>query len=99
MSPPLHSQRGADPTRVTAGYGAGGGYAFEFFLPDGQLSDTGFLKLFVSTNYVDLDWMAQLSPFDHHYQVRFGRRGMPDTGIWDTSVAAVTVYEDGAAHG
>lgn len=91
MSPPLHSQRAEQPTRVIAGYGTGGGqYAFEFSLPDGQLADTGFFKLFVSTKFVNLGWIAQISPFDPCYSARLRNTKVPaDIGIWDASYAVV----------
>jgi hypothetical protein len=34
MAAPLPAKSGADPTQVTIGYGAGGGYAFTFVIPD-----------------------------------------------------------------
>ncbi|KAJ7073786.1 caspase domain-containing protein [Mycena amicta] len=43
-----------EPSRITVGYSAGGGYAFQFLLPDGVTADAGFLKLFISTKYLDL---------------------------------------------
>ena len=92
-SPPLGSQQGSNPTRITAGYGAGGGYAFEFVVPPGKQSDTGFLKLFVSTTYVDVQWMTQLSPIDSMFSRRSARREMFG-GIWDAWIAAVTVDEE-----
>ncbi|KAF8144024.1 hypothetical protein K438DRAFT_1945599 [Mycena galopus ATCC 62051] len=45
MAPPLPRMPGDGPTRLTIGYGADGGYAFQFFVPEGITSDTGFLKL------------------------------------------------------
>lgn len=76
---------------MTVGYGAGGGFPFEFSIPDGDSSDTGFLKLFVSTNQVDFGWVAQLAPLDPKYKIRLGARQVPETGVWDAWVAAITV--------
>ncbi|KAF8164154.1 hypothetical protein K438DRAFT_2025362 [Mycena galopus ATCC 62051] len=45
MAPPLPRMPGDGPKRLTIGYGADGGYAFQFFVPEGITSDTGFLKL------------------------------------------------------
>ncbi|KAF8144026.1 hypothetical protein K438DRAFT_1993271 [Mycena galopus ATCC 62051] len=45
MAPPLPRMSGDGPTRLTIGYGADGGYAFKFFVPEGITSDTGFLRL------------------------------------------------------
>ena len=43
----------------------GGERAFEYTLEDGQVSSSGFLKLFVTREFVDLDWIKQtIEPFD-----------------------------------
>ncbi|KAJ7302593.1 hypothetical protein DFH08DRAFT_989052 [Mycena albidolilacea] len=52
MAAPLPRMSGDVPTRLTIGYGADGGYAFQFIVPEGITSDTGFLKLLVSTKYL-----------------------------------------------
>jgi hypothetical protein len=50
------------------GIGMGGEPPFEFGLPPGKTSSSGFLKLFVSTHYLDLDWIEQeTSPFDQAF--------------------------------
>ncbi|KAI0962768.1 hypothetical protein AcW1_000051 [Taiwanofungus camphoratus] len=59
MAPPLKRMQA-----VTVGYGAGGGDPIEFELNQHDESDTGFLKLFVSTFYVDMDHIAQPSVFE-----------------------------------
>jgi hypothetical protein len=82
-----------------AGYDAGSGYAFTFTLPPGRSSDTGFLKLFASTNNVDLDWIAQISPLDPAFSAPASRARLAwqvetqDTNIWDAWVAAITVVD------
>ncbi|KAJ7918596.1 hypothetical protein B0H13DRAFT_2434997 [Mycena leptocephala] len=44
--------------------GMGGEHAFEFTLPEGQEESSGFLKLFVAREYVDLERIEQrMSPF------------------------------------
>ncbi|KAJ7828863.1 caspase domain-containing protein [Mycena leptocephala] len=48
--------------------GMGSECAFEFTLSSGELSSCGFLKLFVTSDYVDLGWIQQeLSPFDSRF--------------------------------
>ncbi|KAJ7242297.1 hypothetical protein C8J57DRAFT_1726371 [Mycena rebaudengoi] len=48
--------------------GMGGEPPFEFGLLPGKTSSSGFLKLFVSTHYLDLDWIEQeTSPFDQAF--------------------------------
>jgi hypothetical protein len=45
--------------------GMGSERAFDFTLSPGELSSCGFLKLFVTSEYIDLGWIQQeLSPFD-----------------------------------
>jgi hypothetical protein len=95
MTAPLKSQRGSEPGKVTTGYGPGGGFAFEFTVPPGQTSDTGFLKLFVSTTPVSLDWITQNSLLDGNFTPRQGRSVTLDSECWDAWVAAVTVVEKG----
>jgi hypothetical protein len=57
--------------------GMGGEEPFEFNLPDQKTSSSGFLKLFVSTQYLNIERIEQkLSPFDPS----FGRTGRLDGG-------------------
>ncbi|KAJ7890729.1 hypothetical protein B0H13DRAFT_2340914 [Mycena leptocephala] len=45
--------------------GMGSDPAFEFTLPPCEESSSGFFKLFVTSDYIDLDWIQQrTSPFD-----------------------------------
>ncbi|KAJ7493816.1 caspase domain-containing protein [Mycena latifolia] len=48
--------------------GMGGEAAFEFALPPGKRTSSVFLKLFVTTTFVDLGWIKQLSPFAPEYE-------------------------------
>jgi hypothetical protein len=48
---------------VTIGYGDGGGVPYCYFLRENQDIDIGHLKLFLSTEYVDLSHVPQHSPF------------------------------------
>ncbi|KAF7354161.1 Protein TIC 214 [Mycena venus] len=49
--------------------GMGGENAFTFKLPEGETSSSGFLKLFVSTKFLDLRWLRQTTPFDLQFDV------------------------------
>ncbi|PBK98365.1 hypothetical protein ARMGADRAFT_1008792 [Armillaria gallica] len=49
---------------LTIGYGAGGTVPHMYTLRKGQDVDVGFLKLFFSTEYMDLSGVVQNSPFD-----------------------------------
>jgi hypothetical protein len=43
--------------------------AFDFMLSPGELSSCGFLKLFMTTEYIDLGWIQQeISPFDPQFE-------------------------------
>src|ERR1700692_415186 len=95
MSPPLGRAEETGPTKINLGYGAGGGDPFEFTLHKGQLTDTGFLKLFVSTKYVDMGWLCQQSPFNPLARRKMMRK-VQVTDCWDALFSAVTVYIDTA---
>lgn len=56
--PPL---RAGDSLNI--GYGSGGAPPFQYFLRKGQNIDLGFLKLFLTSTYVDLSSIVQESPF------------------------------------
>ncbi|KAJ7828881.1 caspase domain-containing protein [Mycena leptocephala] len=61
VEPPLQSKG-----MVTSGMGSE--RAFDFTLSPGELSSCGFLKLFVTSDYIDLGWIQQeLSPFDPRF--------------------------------
>ncbi|KAJ7906015.1 caspase domain-containing protein [Mycena leptocephala] len=61
VEPPL-------PSEGTVTIGMGSECAFEFTLSPGELSSCGFLKLFVTSEYIDLRWIQQkLSPFDPRF--------------------------------
>jgi hypothetical protein len=62
VEPPLPSEG-----MVTIGMGSE--RAFNFTLSPGELSSCGFLKLFVTTEYINLGWIQQdLSPFDPRFE-------------------------------
>ncbi|KAA1472307.1 hypothetical protein DENSPDRAFT_173021 [Dentipellis sp. KUC8613] len=82
VDPPLRAKQS-----LTIGFGAGGSVPYSYFLRDGQDVDVGFLKLFLSTEQVDLAHLVQRSPFEE------GRGGQPapvrTTPIWDTILVSV----------
>ncbi|KAI0313035.1 hypothetical protein OF83DRAFT_1176058 [Amylostereum chailletii] len=86
-----------DPTipaheSLTIGYGTGGARPLNFFLRAEQKVDVGFLKLFISTEHVDLGHIAQDSPFED------GRanaiREKPRVSVWDTMLVAMVHQSD-----
>ncbi|KAJ7627861.1 caspase domain-containing protein [Mycena polygramma] len=93
-SPLSASRDGTHATRLPIGYGSGG-YAFQFFPTKGKSTETGFLKVFVSTEYLDMGWIEQKSPFKAELQPMGrpkGRRETPETGqLWDAFHAVVTM--------
>ncbi|KAK0187320.1 hypothetical protein F5146DRAFT_771205 [Armillaria mellea] len=48
---------------LAIGYGASGTVPRGYIVPEGQAVDVGFLKLFISTKYVDLSGIVQPLPF------------------------------------
>jgi len=59
--PALHKDKG--PSELKVGYGETDVETFQFTLADGISADVGFLRLFVSTTYVDMSVLEQQSPF------------------------------------
>ncbi|KAJ7137943.1 caspase domain-containing protein [Mycena epipterygia] len=94
MEPPLKAKSGPEPTRITVGYGAGGGYAFQFVIPEGVTSDTGFLKLFISTKYLDMSRVEQPVAADTVIGGRDSQaeRLVMDAEIWGAADAVVTMF-------
>lgn len=77
---------------LTIGYGAGGGQPYTFFIPDDdQDLEVGFIKLFISTEPVDLSSIAQRSPWDTAVARNPNKdiRARPVHGVWDTFALAV----------
>ncbi|KIK68739.1 hypothetical protein GYMLUDRAFT_1008897 [Collybiopsis luxurians FD-317 M1] len=76
---------------LTIGYGDSGTAPHEYFLRDNQNVDVGFLKLYLSTQYVDYSGIAQVSPFEQH------RAGKPVTKqrlLWDTITIPMVQQKD-----
>ncbi|KAJ7484542.1 hypothetical protein FB451DRAFT_1232827 [Mycena latifolia] len=93
--PPLKSGGG------TVTIGMGGEPAFEFALPKGVSSSSAFLKLFVSTHYLDLDWIQQrMSPLNPDFQgwgrlaIIRDRETFPPGPQWDTFNVSLTMTSE-----
>jgi len=76
--------------------GMGGEEPFEFKLPDQKTSSSGFLKLFVSTQYLNIEWIEQkLSPFDPNFgrtgRLDGGRKRVRSVAKWDTLTVKLTM--------
>ncbi len=77
---------------LAIGYGASGTVPHMYTLREGQDVDVGFLKLFFSTQYIDLSGIVQESPFT---ESRWGTRATPESRrLWDSMCVAV-VQEKG----
>ncbi|EIM79948.1 uncharacterized protein STEHIDRAFT_163203 [Stereum hirsutum FP-91666 SS1] len=73
---------------LTIGHGAGGGQPRQYYVRQGQEVDVGYLKLFISTKWVDYSQIAQPSPFQGGKQRRLKSR--PAKGmIWDAVCVSV----------
>ncbi|KAA1472264.1 hypothetical protein DENSPDRAFT_170741 [Dentipellis sp. KUC8613] len=77
---------------LTIGYGSGGAAPYEYYLADGQDIDVGFLKLFLSSEHVDLSHIPQASPFTD------GRGGKPSAvkteAVWDTILVPIIQHRE-----
>ncbi|KAG8751614.1 hypothetical protein FRC14_007726 [Serendipita sp. 396] len=85
---PATSAGRADPSvpakqALTIGYGDGGVPAFKYYLREGQDLDIGFIKIFLSTEQVDLSHIRQLSPFNPGGRNAGIGKGKPKA-TWDT---------------
>ncbi|KAJ6566902.1 caspase domain-containing protein [Mycena capillaripes] len=92
MKPPLAASSPIrPPSKLAIGYGRGVP-GFKFTIPPGRTSDTGFLKLIVSTKYIDLKWILQESPLGKIHPERIVvRREIRSENVWDTFNAVVEV--------
>jgi hypothetical protein len=77
MHPPL-PEEGC----LTVGYGTGGADSQNYFLREGQHTDVGFAKLFITTEYVDFSDMLQGSPLSCNRAMKPKPVALPP--LWDT---------------
>ncbi|KAJ7906005.1 caspase domain-containing protein [Mycena leptocephala] len=88
------------PSGAMVTIGMGSERAFDFTLSPVELSSCGFLKLFVTSEYIDLGWLRQeLSPFDPRF-VGIGRFRMSHepldlktrwNAIWDARTVTLNI--------
>ncbi|KAH9834619.1 caspase domain-containing protein [Rhodofomes roseus] len=94
FEPPTAGTARVDPPlepngTLPIGYGSAGAAPYNYYLWKDQQLDVGFLKLFLSTEYVDLLHVAQGSPFHGDYR---GARMVPSLSralLWDTSLVTI----------
>ncbi|SJL15636.1 uncharacterized protein ARMOST_19140 [Armillaria ostoyae] len=97
---PGHAKKDTDVSlapgdSLTIGYGASGTVPHIYRLRKGQDVDVGFLKLFFSTEYMDLSGVVQNSPFDDVRQS--GRPPVRKRYLWHTMCVAVVQTKGGRA--
>ena len=59
LAPLGRSWADGTPSLFALGYGGFGTNPIEFYLPDDRKTDSGFLKVFLTTAYVDMTNVAQ----------------------------------------
>jgi hypothetical protein len=81
MAAPLPAQQNDNrPSELQVGYGQADVEAFQFTLPNGIPAEVGFLRLFVSTTYVDMSVLEQQSPL---VACGVAMKKPPAMDIWD----------------
>ncbi|KAJ7167522.1 hypothetical protein C8R46DRAFT_1093281 [Mycena filopes] len=90
---PDNSQSGPLPRNGSIGVGMAGEPAFEFTLEPGEQTSSGFVKFFVSTEYVDFGWARQWrSPFDSRFDaIPVPENIFTDAGRWDALHVVLTM--------
>ena len=84
VDPPL-----APHQSLTIGYGAAGSAPYTYYLRPGQDVDVGFLKLFLTTEYVDLSCVTQESSFRTVTQPRTDMEVQSTAPLWGTVMVTV----------
>jgi len=72
---------------LTIGYGSGGGVPWSYTLRQNQKFDVGFLKVFLTTDYVDFSNVEQRSPFERSRDGGEDKTRKEPT--WDTITATI----------
>jgi hypothetical protein len=87
ISRPL-TRRGTDGSTIGIGYGAQGAESMSFSLPEGFDHDSGFIKVFVSTVYINMEAIAAK---DERLDVKKKINQLPIERCWDSWICLVTV--------
>ncbi|KAF7354737.1 putative WD repeat-containing protein C2E1P5.05 [Mycena sanguinolenta] len=77
----------------TVTLGMGSDRAFQFELSPGELASSGFFKLFMTDEYVDLGWIKQeMSPFEGTGRLRLSHESLDLVSMrWDALTVALTI--------
>ena len=94
MAPPLPRATADGPSSLQIGYAKDGTDSIEFSIPEGADADTGFLKIFLSTSYVDMHHIVQdAEPASDTHAPR-GARQKPNPHVfkddWDEWLGIIT---------
>ncbi|KZT70667.1 hypothetical protein DAEQUDRAFT_764535 [Daedalea quercina L-15889] len=89
---PLPRSQGRVPGQLPIGYGAGEADSIRFSLAPGAKREAGFLKIFVSTSYVDMRSLRQNDLVDRERGANKETITIPG-GAWDASVYVLTCFE------
>ncbi|PBK59427.1 hypothetical protein ARMSODRAFT_945616 [Armillaria solidipes] len=98
---PGHAKKDADVSlppkeSLTIGYGASGTVPHMYRLRKGQDVDVGFLKLFFSTEYMDLSGVVQGSPFED-VRENVDKKARTKRYLWHTMCVPVIQTKGGGA--
>ncbi|KZV93491.1 hypothetical protein EXIGLDRAFT_43125 [Exidia glandulosa HHB12029] len=74
---------------LTLGYGSGGIEPRVFFLSEGTNVDVAYLKVYVTSEPVDLSHIAQKSPFEPGLKRKMKEKKVAQLPVWDTILVAV----------
>jgi len=92
-SPPLPCQKHDQASKLFIGYGDSSADTLKFSLPEGTIADSGFLKIFASTSYVDLESITRLSLMDD-LGMHLWSEVPPFIDPWDAWVFVLTCHDD-----
>jgi hypothetical protein len=77
------------------GYGSSGAPPLKFTLREGQDVDVGFIKLFVSTEQMDLSTVNCKSPFENGRPLVKNNEDAKPPSLWDTILLTVILRKHG----
>ncbi|KAF5338125.1 hypothetical protein D9758_015374 [Tetrapyrgos nigripes] len=82
---PCLSPRG----ELDIGYGSGGSRPQSFYLPPDMTADVSYLKVFVTTQFVDFSDIEKLSPFEPGRKSMPNRLGQSQPEMWDALLVPI----------
>ncbi len=92
MDPPLPAHG-----TLSIGFGPGGAQAQTYGLRPGQDVDVGYIKVFLTTEYIDYSVLEQDSPFDEHDRADAPYKNRKPL-VWEARLVAVVqrLFESGS---